>query len=94
MMEAKRFIESDKFEETAKEMIVRYLKEYEISNVQKSLVKRVWGCKLIQHHKGLYTIPGVHMYFEVTFNGDTGEFYLDAYHKIDKITKKTVPGEL
>ena len=42
----------------------------------------VWKCKTLQNWKYLIssTLPDG-MYYEVTYNGDKAEFYLDAYKK-------------
>ncbi len=46
----------------------------------------VWSCKILQNNKALLStdIPDG-MYYEVTYNGDKKEFYLDAYKKWDNI---------
>lgn len=47
-------------------------------------VYTVWKCKTLQNWK--YMISSTisdGMYYEVTFNGDKGEFYLDAYKKFE-----------
>lgn len=42
----------------------------------------VWSCKTLQNNKALLsTIVSDGMYYEVTFNGDKKEMYLDAYKK-------------
>lgn len=44
----------------------------------------VWKCKTLQNWKYLISstlFDG--MYYEMTFNGDLGEWYLDAYKKFD-----------
>ena len=43
----------------------------------------VWSCKTLQNHKALIstTVPDG-MYYEITYNGDKGEIYLDAYKKM------------
>lgn len=44
----------------------------------------VWQCKTLQNWKWLISsnlMDG--MYYEVTFNGDKHEFYLDAYKKFE-----------
>lgn len=50
----------------------------------------VWFCKTLQNWKALVstTIPDG-MYYEVTYNGDKKEVYLDAYKKFEnrKITE-------
>lgn len=44
----------------------------------------VWVCKTLQNNKALLaTSKPDNMYFEVTYNGDKGEIYLDAYSKIE-----------
>lgn len=45
----------------------------------------VWKCKTIQNWKYLITttLPD-NRYYEVTYNGDREEFYLDVYKKHDK----------
>ena len=44
----------------------------------------VWFSKTLQNWKALVctTIPGDELYFEVTYNGDRLEAYVDTYHKI------------
>lgn len=44
----------------------------------------VWKCKVLQNWKYLIssTIPDG-MYYELTFNGDKNEWYLDAYNKFE-----------
>lgn len=46
----------------------------------------VWFCKTLQNWKALVStsLPD-QMYYEVTFNGDTGETYLDAYKKFQNL---------
>ncbi len=44
----------------------------------------VWYNKSLQNHKGLFsTVYPDGMYYEMTYNGDTHEMYLDAYKKWD-----------
>lgn len=47
----------------------------------------VWFSKTLQNWKALLstTLPDG-MYYEVTYNGDKGECYLDAYKKFDNVT--------
>lgn len=44
----------------------------------------VWKCKTIQNWKYMISST-LHdgMYYEVTFNGDKNEWYLDAYKKFE-----------
>ena len=47
----------------------------------------VWFVKVLQNWKALVStdVPDG-MYYEITYNGDKGETYLDAYKKFDNIT--------
>lgn len=44
----------------------------------------VWSCKTLQNNKALLSTT-LHdgMYYELTFNGDKKELYLDAYKKFE-----------
>ena len=54
----------------------------------------VWMCKTLQNSKALLstTLPDG-MYYELTYNGDKGELYLDAYKKFQNVclTVKSYP---
>lgn len=46
----------------------------------------VWLCKALQNNKALLaTTKPDGMYFEVTYNGDKNEMYLDAYSKVENV---------
>lgn len=50
----------------------------------------VWKCKILQNWKYLVSsdlFDG--MYYELTFNGDRNEWYLDAYKKLEN---RVIPG--
>lgn len=51
----------------------------------KETIIQVWYCKTIQNHKGLF-ITGAYdkHFYECTYNGDTGELYVDEYVKQNK----------
>ncbi len=44
----------------------------------------VWSCKTLQNNKALLSTT-LHdgMYYELTYNGDKGELYVDAYKKFE-----------
>ena len=46
----------------------------------------VWSVKVLQNRKALLstTLPDG-MYYELTYNGDKDELYLDAYKKFDNV---------
>lgn len=49
----------------------------------------VWSCKTLQNNKALLATRMMDgMYYEVTYNGDKGEFYLDVYKKQENICYK------
>ena len=46
----------------------------------------VWLCKVLQNNKALLSTNLYDgMYYEVTYNGDKDEFYLDAYKKFQNV---------
>lgn len=46
----------------------------------------VWLCRTLQNSKALLsTTFSDGMYYEITYNGDKGEAYLDAYEKMDNL---------
>lgn len=46
----------------------------------------VWSCKTLQNFKALLsTTVSDGMYYEITYNGDKNEFYLDAYKKWENV---------
>lgn len=49
----------------------------------------VWSTKVLQNNKALLSTPiNDGMYYEITYNGDKDEFYLDAYKKFENICFK------
>lgn len=49
----------------------------------------VWLSKVLQNNKGLFSTDLMDdVYFEVTYNGNKNEFYIDHYHKIQNICLK------
>lgn len=75
-------------QEIAKKIVLDYAKTHidVTDNVQITLdnVFIVWFCKTLQNWKALVstTLPDG-MYYEVTYNGDKKEVYLDAYKKFE-----------
>ena len=49
----------------------------------------VWQCKILQNWKFLISTSLLDgMYYEVTYNGDKEEWYLDAYKKFENVCIK------
>ena len=75
-------------QEKAKQVVMDYVNEHldKTDNIQIELydVYVVWFCKTLQNWKCLLStnLPDG-MYYEVTFNGDKQELYLDAYKKFE-----------
>lgn len=76
------------YQKIAKEVVLNYANKHidKTDNVQITLddVYIVWFCKTLQNWKALMstTLPDG-MYYEVTYNGDKKEIYLDAYKKFE-----------
>ena len=85
---------NDKFVDICKDLVVDYVNKSgyvahngHIPHISKCNVFVVWLCKVLQNNKALLstTIDGDTRYYEITYNGDKREAYLDAYDKLDNI---------
>ena len=76
------------YQKIARKVVLDYANEHidKTDNVQITLdnVFIVWFCKTLQNWKALVstTLPDG-MYYEVTYNGDKKEVYIDAYKKFE-----------
>lgn len=64
--------------------IIQHLDKTDNVNTNDFEVYIVWKCKALQNWKYLISstlLDG--MYYELTFNGDKNEWYLDAYKKFE-----------
>lgn len=80
---------NDKFSEFAKQMILEYVltnlstEEPEVSLTLDDIYI-VWMCKTLQNNKALLsTTVSDGMYYELTYDGDKKQAYLDAYKKLE-----------
>lgn len=86
--------DSYEFEVICKNIIIDYFNSRaEITDNKKIGIKDVyvvWMCKTLQNSKALLsTNVSDGMYYEITYNGDKDEIYLDAYKKWEnKLIKK------
>ena len=75
-----------KFLSKAIDMVADYTDEHldKTNNQTDYTVFVVWYCKTLQNFNALLstTLPDG-MYYEVTYNGDKDEIYLDAYKKFE-----------
>lgn len=76
------------YQKIARKIVLDYANEHidKTDNVQITMdnVFIVWFCKTLQNWKALVStdLPDG-MYYEVTYNGDKKEVYLDAYKKFE-----------
>lgn len=77
-------------DKVAIELVTHYMEE-QTHGVIPFTVFIVWKCKTIQNWKYLCatTLPDG-KYFELTYNGDKKEWYVDVYQKVDK---QTIPSD-
>ncbi len=66
--------------------IIQHIDKTDKINITLDDVYVVWSVKVLQNWKALIstTLPDG-MYYELTYNGDKNELYLDAYKKFDNI---------
>lgn len=72
--------------EKAKKIVKDYAVEHldKTDTLQDFDVYIVWQCKTLQNWKFLLSTTLLDgMYYELTFNGDKEEWYLDAYKKFE-----------
>ena len=82
-------------EEKFNEKAIRLVSEYAENHLVKSdviinfEVFIVWQCKILQNWKFLLSTTLFDgMYYELTYNGDKQEWYLDAYKKFENVVLK------
>jgi hypothetical protein len=71
---------------------IEIVKDYILKHLDKSDptpdfdVYTVWKCKALQNWKYLLSSTlSDGMYYELTYNGDKSEWYLDAYKKFENV---------
>jgi hypothetical protein len=88
-MEEKNMYKGD-FLKTCQEKVAEYFNGHsdktDKAQITKDDVYVVWACKTLQNHKALLStnVPDG-MYYELTYNGDKNELYLDAYKKWENV---------
>ncbi|MDK0680569.1 DUF6275 family protein [Clostridium perfringens] len=84
---------NDKFLKVCKEIVVNYFNEHADKTDNKKITEDdvfvVWSCKTLQNNKALVsTTVSDGMYYEITYNGDKKETYVDAYKKWENFVVK------
>ncbi len=79
-------MKNNDFENLCKKTIVEYFNENaektDLYKITEENVFIVWSCKTLQNNKAMVsTTVSDGMYYEITYNGDKKELYLDAYKK-------------
>ena len=74
------------FSKFCKNQVVNYTNEHLDKTDNKVITEDdvyiVWQCKILQNNKALLSTTLFDgMYYEVTYNGDNDEAYIDAYKK-------------
>lgn len=79
-------MDNTQFIELCKREVSKYIIEHldKRDEVPKFDVYVVWLCKTLQNNKALLSSTlSDDMYYELTYNGDTQELYLDTYMKFE-----------
>lgn len=84
---------NDAMMKKAKELVVNYFNsrrdKSDSSELKVENVYIVWFSKTLQNWKALVsTTVSDGMYYEITYNGDRGESYIDAYKKWENVCVK------
>jgi len=91
--ERKTFMNELDFRNYCKEIIADYVNRRLDVSDKKSITEDdvfiVWMCKTLQNNKALASTTLFDgMYYELTYNGDKNEIYVDAYKKWENFSVK------
>lgn len=87
-------MQNKKFIELCKKAVVDYFNNRKDSTDKNGYITEddvfvVWLCKTLQNNKALLSTTVCDgMYYEITYNGDKNEMYLDAYKKWQNVLIK------
>ena len=81
---------NDNFTNLCKAIVVDYYNKRADATDKKQITEDdvfvVWSCKTLQNNKALVsTTVSDGMYYELTYNGDKDEVYVDAYKKWENV---------
>lgn len=85
-------MDNNKFEQLVKKVVADHhnaSNDPGDSQITEDDVYIVWSCKTLQNNKALASAAGKNvMYYELTYNGDKDELYVDAYVKRENVCIK------
>lgn len=86
-------MDNDKYIQLCKKAVVDYFNKHVEKTDRKTITEAdvyiVWVCKALQNNKVLAsTNVSDGMYYELTYNGDKKEIYVDAYKKWENYVVK------
>ncbi len=88
-------MDNNKFEKLVKAVVVEHHNRSNdpgVSQITEDDVFIVWSCKTLQNNKAMASAKDTYaMYYELTYNGDKDELYVDAYVKFGNVCIKN-PG--
>lgn len=70
------------FELAAKRLVLNEIEQELGKEIDRNRVFIVWLAKVLQNNKGIFGSELTNNLYEVTYNGDKNEFYLDVYEKV------------
>ena len=94
MSAPKKFVDPDQFLKKAKYVVSEYINKGPELESHPAIIEAddlyiVWFAKTLQNWKALVsTVYSDGLYYEVTYNGDKAETYLDVYAKINNVAVK------
>lgn len=75
---------NDEMLDLCKDIVINYIADTKAVKIPKDDIFIVWFSKTLQNFKALVsTTLSDGMYYELTYNGDKDELYLDAYKKLE-----------
>lgn len=90
-------MDNNKFEQIVKKIVADHhnaSNDPGLSQITEDDVFIVWSCKTLQNNKALASSAANGcMYYELTYNGDKDELYVDAYKKFENVCIKN-PGQM
>lgn len=71
------------FELIAKRMVLQEIEKELKKEIRREDVFAVWMTKALQNNKAIFGSVLTDDLYEITYNGDKNEFYIDKYQKIE-----------